>query len=71
MYLFFCLVCKMTSISYESDYDSDYGLMIVALFSRSPGTTSSGISNTNIINIITISTILEISLFHFLCVQIK
>ena len=70
MYLFFCLVCKMTSISYESYYDSDYGLMIVASFSLTiSGHTT--ISNTNIINITTISTILEISLFHFLCVQIK
>ena len=71
MYLFFCLVCKMTSISYESDYDSDSGLMInSALFSLTiSGHTT--ISNTNIINTITISTILEISLFHFLCVQIK
>ena len=60
----------MTSSSYESDYDSDDGLMIVALFSLTiSGHTT--ISNTNIINIITLSTILEISLFHFLCVQIK
>ena len=63
-------ILAMTSISYESDYDSDYGLMIVASFSLTiSGHTT--ISNTNIINIITISTILEISLFHFLCVQIK